>query len=59
MIAPQNDVRGTRTAALSAPCKNRNAALLLLPLTSQVLHDTMAIMTTDDFWYVVPGTLCS
>ena len=35
-------VRGTRTtAALSACCKDRNAGLMLLPLTSQC-YDTMA-----------------
>ena len=33
IIAPQKVVRGTRTAALSAPRKNRNAAVL--PLSSQ------------------------
>ena len=32
----------TRTVALSAPCKNRNAALMLLLLSSQCY--TMAIM---------------
>ena len=50
-LAPQKGVRGSRTtAALSAPCKDRNAALLLLLLLRSKAGSYVNPIPSFRFW---------